>query len=485
MKKTILMLFCLAVGLGNAQDKGGQVAQPKEASEIQAPIPGAPLTPEYVKAVGKAAYLWGWPLVNMHNRQEIFSKAPYPGLLGGIVPAAPANQISMLSDYVDPAQRIVASPNQDVVYGIGFTDLSIEPVVIQVPDFGDRFWVYQIADQRTNSFATMGKMYGTKPGNYMFVGPDWDGEKPESISEVFKSPTNINVIIPRIFMDDTKEDRKAVQPLIDKVMVYPLSEYNGEMKTTDWSNPKILPKPEQSGGAEVAWVVPERYFDDLRLVLEEVEPLPGEEALYAWFKQILEAAENDPALEEALVEVAKETEKEIIEPQFEFRNNGVEAGNGWRTQKNAAEFGFGYFQRTATAKGNMFSNVPFETIYFGIDNDASGDRLNGSNSYTLTFEAGKTPPVDGFWSLTLYNDIHFFYPNDKGRYSLGTKNKDLVMNDDGSLTIYVQNEAPEGKKEKNWLPAPKENFSLYIRAYGPKESALDGSWTPPKVEVKK
>jgi hypothetical protein len=111
----------------------------------------------------------------MHNRQATFAQAPYPGLLGGVLPMAPANQLAMLSDYIAPDQRFVTCPNQDVVYGAGFMDLSKETAVLQVPDFGDRFWVYQIVDQRTDSFARMGKQYNTTPGLYLLVGPDWNG----------------------------------------------------------------------------------------------------------------------------------------------------------------------------------------------------------------------------------------------------------------------------------------------------------------------
>src|SRR5215469_1667935 len=138
----------------------GESAAP---AKVPGPVPGTRMTPEYVASVGRAAYLWSWPMANIHNRLVAFSKLPEPGLIGGIVPAAPPNQVSMLTDYVAPEERIVACPNQDVVYGFSILSLDKEPAVIQVPDFGDRFWVYQVVDQRTDSFADMGKMYGTKP----------------------------------------------------------------------------------------------------------------------------------------------------------------------------------------------------------------------------------------------------------------------------------------------------------------------------------
>ncbi|WP_201743658.1 DUF1254 domain-containing protein [Roseiconus nitratireducens] len=428
------------------------------------------------------AYIWGWPLVNMHNRQTLFAQAPEPGLLGGVLPVAPLNRLSMLSDYLAPQQRFVTSPNQDVVYGAGFLAFDRDAVVIQVPEFGDRFWVYQIVDHRSDSFAEMGIQYGTKPGMYLLAGPGWDGDVPEGIKAVYRSQTNLGAVFPRIFMDDTPEDREAIQPLIDQVVAYPLADYTGSMQQTDWSESPVIPNPNAGGDSETQWVVPREFFTLLPTVLDEVPALPGEEALYASIKFVLDAAKDDPKLQQALTDTAIATEAEIINPMFEFRNNGVEAGNGWRTQKNAARFGFGYFQRTATAKGNMFSNVPDETMYFGADFDSEGQRLHGSKSYTVTFPKGAVPPVKGFWSLTLYNAQHFFNPNKLNRYSLGTKNKQLKTGEDGSLTIYVQADHPGGDKESNWLPSPKEDFSLYIRAYWPQEAITNGDWTPPSIE---
>jgi hypothetical protein len=149
---------------------------------------------------------------------------------------------------------------------------------------------------------------------------------------------------------------------------------------------------------------------------------------------------------------------------------------------NSAQWGVDYFNRTSTAKSNMFENRPNETQYFYTDNDGSGARLDGSKAYAVTFAAGQEPPVDGFWSLTLYNEHHFFSPNALHRYSLGTKNEGLKRNNDGSLTLYVGAASPGKDKESNWLPAPREPFSLYIRAYWGKQAILDGTWTPPAIE---
>src|SRR5688572_3142584 len=142
-------------------------------------------------------------MVNMLNRGAAITKAPEPGRLNDVLPVAPGGQVGMLNDYVDPGQTFVTCPNQDVVYGLGFFSLDDEPVVMQVPDFGDRFWVYAIYDARTDQFADVGKPYGTKPGFVLLVGPNWNGQVPDGIDQVFRSSTELANTVPRIFMNDT------------------------------------------------------------------------------------------------------------------------------------------------------------------------------------------------------------------------------------------------------------------------------------------
>jgi hypothetical protein len=158
-------------------------------------------------------------------------------------------------------------------------------------------------------------------------------------------------------------------------------------------------------------------------------------------------------------------------------------GNGWTSPPNGANWGVDYLSRTATAKSNMYDNAPQETRYIYTDFDAKGIRLNGAgnHAYTITFPKGQTPPVKGFWSLTMYNKHHLFEPNALNRYSLGTKSRDLKTNADGSLTLYVQHASPGKDKESNWLPAPADDFSLYIRAYWPDAAITNGTWKPPSV----
>lgn len=457
-------------------------AADRTTSAVPGPVPGTRITEAYARLLAREAYFWAWPMANIYNKRLAFAKAPEAGLLGGVLPFAPTNRIAMLTDYVDPAERAVACPNQDVVYGGGTFALEVTPVVVQVPDFGDRFWVYQVVDLRTDSFAELGAMYGSKPGFYLLVGPNWKGDVPAGIAKVFRSPTNTGFLGPRVFQDDTTEDKRAVQDVISLVNAYPLAEFDGKMKQRDWSKAPHFPQPESSS-AETKWVFPETFFDQLPLLLDDATPLRGEEPRYAALRELLAAAQKDPKLKAAMIDEARRADAELVAPLFEFRNFGIPLAHNWTTVNNGAAFGTDYFTRTAVGKSNILVNKPLETKYFYQDLDEAGQRLNSANRYTVTFANGQVPPVKGFWSLTMYNQHHFFEPNAIKRYSVGTKNKDLQKAADGSLTIYVQADEPKDPVQRaNWLPSPRNaDFSLYVRAYWPDDAITRGQWTPPAV----
>jgi len=471
---SLLALAMVVVLAGGAQ---ADVGKPANA------IPGVPtdtvITPASATVIAQDAYLWGWPIVNAFNRRASFSRAPEPGLVGGILPAAPTGYISMLTDYITPEQRWIAHPNQDVVYGFGYGATDDEPMVLQVPDFADRYWVYALYDARSEEFSRLGKQYGTRPGNYLVVGPNWKGSMPEGITQVIQSPTELVAVGPRIFLDDSVEDRQAIQPVLNQVVVYPLSQYTGKTVTKDWKATPHFPAPQKTS-AEVRWVNPQTFFDQLPEVLAKVPALAGEESRYAMMQALLDAAAKDPAVKSAIVKAAIDTEEKVVSPLFSFQTNGSRLPHGWNSPTNVARWGNDYVTRTATAKSNMYTNQPEETRYFFLEVDDKGRRLQGDHRYTLTFPKGKTPPADGFWSLTMYDPQHFFAPNGLDRYSLGTKNsKSLKYNADGSLTLYVQHDSPGKDKEANWLPAPESEFEVTIRTYWPKAEVLSGEWTPP------
>src|SRR5215831_16521012 len=200
--------------------------RPKLAGDIAGTPAGTVMTPAYIATIGRMAYIWGWPIVNHLNRAAAVANLPEPGRIGGVIPASPPGYISMLSDYIEEKERFVTCPNQDTVYGAGYQTVDTIPVIVQVPDFGDRFWTYQICDARTDAFCAMGKQHGTKPGFYLLVGLNWKGKKPAGVTAVYRSPTDLGVIFPRLFQSDVPEDKAAVQPLLSQMMVYSLSEFD-------------------------------------------------------------------------------------------------------------------------------------------------------------------------------------------------------------------------------------------------------------------
>ncbi|MBM7062390.1 DUF1254 domain-containing protein [Pseudomonas sp. UL073] len=485
--KTIALALPLGLAalLGTATPTFAQTETTAAQATALPPGPDANtrITESYARLVARDAWFWAWPMVNMYNRRLAYAKAPEQGLIGGTLPLAPHNRLTMLSDYIQPEQRSIACPNQDVVYGAGYLALDVSPVVIQVPDFGKRFWVYQFSDLRTDSITGLGSMHGTQPGFYLAVGPDWQGEVPKGITQVIRTHSNAAFVGPRVFQDDTPEDKKAVQEVIQGINVYPLAEYDGTLKRIDWRKLPIFPK-RADGAGETRWVRPDAFFDQLPAVLDLAPAQAGEEARYAQVRAVIAAAQKDPALKQAMIDEAEKADRELVDPLLQFRNWGVPLPHHWTTINNGARFGTDYFTRTAVARSNILVNAPSETKYFYQDLDGAGARLNGAQAYTVTFAKGQVPPVKGFWSLTVYDAAHFFVPNPLKRYSLGTKNKDLKTNADGSLTLYVQAESPGADKQSNWLPAPKDaDFSLFLRAYWPEEAIVQGRWTPPAVET--
>ena len=484
-RRTLLLgsvIFWLICGANGGRAGAQQIPLPIKATDVPGPAAGNSMTKEYVQLVGRMAYVWGWPLVNSYNRRAAFALAPTPGLNGGVLPIAPVGMNAMLTTYVKPEQTFVTCPNQDVVYGAGYFALENEPVVFQVPDFGNRFWVYALYDARTDEVAEIGKPYGTKPGFYLLVGPNWEGELPAGIQGFVRSSTELVFCAPRIFKDDTPEDTQAVQSVLSQVLFYPLSKFHGKMQQTDWSKLPHFPVPAGASG-ETKWVVPETFLDQLPEVLKRVPPLPGEESLYRWIHSVVEAAESNAEIRQALVESFQIADRELISPLFQWKYNGRSIGNGWNSPVNNAQWGTDYLNRTATAKSNMYDNKPDETKYIYRDLDRDGQQLHGKNLYSVTFPKGQTPPVKGFWSLTLYNEQHVFHPNRLNRYSLGTKNKSLKYQPDGSLTLYFGAISPGTDKETNWVPAPEGAFSVYLRAYWAEQGILDGTWVPPNVEL--
>jgi hypothetical protein len=215
--------------------------------------------------------------------------------------------------------------------------------------------------------------------------------------------------MPRIFMSDTPEDHAAIQPALSQIQFYPLSQFDGNMKTKDWSK---LPKMEKPGvpakysTTQPPWVDPASFFDQLPAVMQQVPPMPGEEALYKWIDSVLDAAAKDPAIMKTLQAAAFAADQELIAPMMQWRYNGQPAGNGWTSPANNGAFGTDYVHRAGAVKADPYDNKRNETMYFYTDNDTELRQLDGKSSYVVTFPKGQLPPVKGFWSLTMYNPEH-------------------------------------------------------------------------------
>jgi hypothetical protein len=454
-----------------------------------ASVPGAPdnaatainnVSDAWLELAVRDTWVWAWPMVNIYQRRLTFSHFPEAGLLGGIVPAGPPNTLSMLSDYINPDERSVACPNQDVVYGFALLALDKSPVVVEVPDFKDRFWVFQAVDLRTDSFASLGKQYGSEPGFYLLVGPYWHGNIPKGIKKVFRATSNTGAFIPRVFQADTPEDKRQVKALIAGINLYPLANYTGKPQPQDWSKLRYY-KAEQKTEGETHWVTPEMFWETLPMVIKDARPLAGEEAQYAKAQQLINLYKISH-YRHVIDNATRVAERELTQPLLAFHLAGKQAGNHWAANMHGAEFGLDFFTRTASARAFIFVNKTKETQYYVQDFAKDGHFLNGKVRYTITFPPGGTPPVEGFWSLTVYNPWHFFISNNINRYALGTRNKDLRYNKDGSLTLYLQSDPPSAPLLTNWLPTPTSgDFSLMIRAYQPKQEILQQQWVPPVV----
>jgi hypothetical protein len=346
-----------ATGVANLA-QAQQVPPPRSPAEVPGMPSGTIMTKEFVAMVGRLAYVWGWPMVNQINRRASFAQVPEPGRLGGVLPVAPTGYVAMLTDYIAPDQHFVTCPNQDTVYGAGFQSLDKTPVIVQVPDFGTRFFTYQIVDHRTDSFASIGRQYDTKPGHYLLVGPNWKGSVPAGINAVMRSSTDLCAVFPRVFQDDTPEDKIAIQRVLNQIMVYPLTEFTGEMKTKDWSKAPSSPAPAGAGSGETKWVLPEKFFDQFLEVLQSVPPLPGEEALYGLFRAMVDAAAKDPQVKAALTQIAIAAENKLIAPLFEFRNNGRPVGKGWTSPPNGARWGLSKREELFSCRVSNLAQTP-------------------------------------------------------------------------------------------------------------------------------
>jgi hypothetical protein len=424
------------------------------------------------RSIAMQAYLQAFPAwLHMRQLTEFIQGRQYmaPG-------ECPLGGWFLMRKLSDPTTSTV-SPNVDTLYGASYVLLDKQgPVVLTVPPIPDRFYSVALHDAYFNAFTIVSpRRFGNQGGCFLIVPPGWNGETPAGIDDVFVAPTASVCILQRIFARDESEFA-VLHKIQDAIRLIPLERWGG----ADESFP-MVDLSEYHLDAMRATRDPLRYFELMNFYTGQNPPPADEEALAALFTTagVGPGARlpDEPYLREAICEGAADAQALI--------NAQLSAGrvrNGWRVHDRAAGLAGPYVLRRAVLQATQMGIVPLEeAMYFFAYRDGEDRPLHGSRRYTLTFEAGELPPMReyGFWSLTMYNEQSLLVANPANRYIIRPGARDLVFSPDGSLTLYIQAEKPEGVPEGNWLPAPAGPFNVALRTYQPQPAIVSGEWFPP------
>jgi hypothetical protein len=336
----------------------------------------------------------------------------------------------------------------------------------------------------TDVFAVPGKRTtGTKAQTYAITGPHWKGQLPAGVQEL-KSPTNMVWILGRTYCTGTPEDYAACHAIMDKYKLVPLSAYGKPYEApagkVDAAVDAKTPVRDQVNKLDAA-----AYFALLAKLMKDNPPAAEDAAIVAQMAKIGLVPGQDfdssklPAA--AAQRIPAAAQQRIME---HFKGAGSQSG-GWTFTTKAGVYGTDYLQRALITAIGLGANRPQDAVYPTSEVDADGQPYSGDKKYVIHFAKGQTPPVDGFWSITMYNGEYFFVDNPLNKYTVSPRN-DLKYNADGSLDVYIQHDSPGMDKEANWLPAPEGKFILMMRLYWPKEtppSIIDGSWVPPGAKA--
>ncbi|HEY9726676.1 MAG TPA: DUF1254 domain-containing protein [Chroococcales cyanobacterium] len=419
---------------------------------------------EQALLIGTQAYIWGYSLVVL--KRTLRKSAARRG--------TPLNQFAHAKRLATPQSKAVVSPNTDTLYSSAWLDLRQEPIILHVPNTQGRYYSVQFMDAYTNSFAYVGRrVTGTKEGNYAIVGPAWRGILPPNVQAI-KSPTNTVWSLVRILVEG-EDDSSVARALQQQYTLTSLSKYSGTAPSGQVL-PSPLPQANASGSLQ--------FYDELSAAIQVDPPPEDENPLLSLFAQVGIGANRIPSQEiqdQATLDGLKlailEAERLIDE---KVSNLGMMV-NGWRVNYQIGTYGKDYLLRAAVAKTGLAANTPEESMHFRAYVDGTDQPLSGANRYVLRFKPGRLPPVDAFWSLTIYGLDGFLVPNPINRYSIGDRTKNLQYNTDGSFDIYIQHQVPVGK-ESNWLPAPTQGFYLSLRAYQPNAELLTGAYKVPALQ---
>jgi hypothetical protein len=428
--------------------------------------------------IGVETYTYLYPLVLMDTtrRQAVNVEA------GKVVGRGPMNAFTQVRTFPPADFRDVVRPNFDTLYSIGWLDLTKEPMVVAAPDTQGRYYMLPMIDMWTDVFACPGKRTtGTDAGQFAVVPPGWQGALPDGVQRI-NAPTSYVWIIGRTQTNGPK-DYDAVHEVQDGYMITPLSQLGqapqpvaGKIDpTVDMTTPPMTQVDSMAAG---------KFFPYAAEVMKANPPHITDQPIVAQMRRIgIEAGksfdfdEANPVAKHALERAAPDalTAMRAKIPTI------ARVVNGWQMNTDTmGVYGNYYLKRAIVALVGVGANLPEDAVYPLNIGDADGQPLTGANQYVLRFAENEIPPAKAFWSVTLYDEDGFPYPNDLKRNAIGDRDA-LKFNADGSLDLYVQHTSPGAEKESNWLPAPATAFNLTMRVYSPKAEVLDGRWVPPAI----
>ena len=435
------------------------------------------VTPAEARAIARDAYIYGLPMVDNYRVQyAYFVDSENPEF------KAPWNQIKNIPRVYTPQDTAIQTPNSDTPYSWIGMDLRAEPIVLTVPPIEkERYFSIQLVDLYTQNFDYIGsRATGNGGGSFLIAGPGWNGEVPAGVTKVMRSETELVVAIYRtqLINPGDLDNVKAIQA---GYKVQPLSAFLGQ------AAPKAAPTIEF-----IKPLTPEtqktslEFFNVLNFVLNFSPTVPSEEELMARFAGIgvgagqnIDVSKLSPEMKAALEQGMADAWAEFAELKKRIDAGEVTSGDLFGTREYLKN---NYLYRMAGDVLGLYGNSKQEAMYPVYMVDADGQKLDGAKSrYTIRFAPGQLPPVNAFWSLTMYKlPESSLVANPLDRYLLNSPMLPSFKKDaDGGLTLYIQNESPGKDKEANWLPAPKGPFMMVLRLYWPKADATDGKWTAP------
>ena len=446
--------------------------------------------------LAKKAYIFSFPWMFLSHIRYAWVVANEPKKESS--PYMAYNRFWHARNIITAEYRDGGSPNNDTLYSVSVFDLRKEPIILSVPDLGDRYFTFELAGLNSDNFGYVGKRTtGSKAGNYAIIGPDWKGELPEDVQSVAPSagyrtlgdtglpyvvsPNNHVIMFGRTAVKGP-EDVAAVNQIQDQYKLTPLSL---------WGKPNVELPPEDHS----AWKPFDRETDPLadwktiNKAMIANPPMKQFSDLVEQFRTVgvgpgIDVDALDEETKEILIQAAKDG-MAYLKQVAQSGGSGKKI-NGWSFPPETMGSA-GYFKDFETRAAiqcmlGIISNDPEEAVYPLTHTDINGKKLDGANKYTIFFAPGKLPKVSEFWSLTTYDYTNNLVDNPINRYAIGSLAGNYQLADDGSLTIYIQHERPSEDKEANWLPAPEGEFWLVFRTYGPSEEILNHTWEMPGVE---